>query len=294
MAPRSSATTLRPAFVNSLERMPPVQPRPTTTTSTSLSLVTMLRPPSAHVRDAERIGGERLVEILCDILAIDLDHAREADELPARLVAIAAVDRVGEHPLHHGLIDRGPEHPRRQPALEAHLAGGKANQDLLALLLVQTIERLAVGLGAIGIGRRNAGPIELRRRERKLIALARYPRLPRPLRIEPIALAPGAGERAIDIDVDAHIGALGRELIGGHHVIDQRLDERRLLKIEERIAGCRGRGGLSLRGRGDLEAGGCSRGATDHRALEKITSADIFFCSIVHATLLLPLLPVLP
>src|SRR3954470_15928911 len=93
IAPRSSATTFSPASANSLLRIPPVQPRPTTTTSTSLSFVTMrvhLRSPheaqrnagrifpsgaipdyaslhpgydshpgcSAHVRDAERIGGK--------------------------------------------------------------------------------------------------------------------------------------------------------------------------------------------------------------------------------------------
>ena len=43
-APRSNATTLRPASVSSLARMPPVQPRPTMTTSTSPSFVVMARP----------------------------------------------------------------------------------------------------------------------------------------------------------------------------------------------------------------------------------------------------------
>src|SRR5689334_12288477 len=145
MAPRSSATTLSPAFVSSFERMPPVQPRPTTTTSTSLSLDTMA-PSSAHVRDAERIGGERLVEIFCDILAVDLDHAREADQLPARLVAVAAVDRVREHAFHDGLIERGPERAHLEAAVELDLVGGKPDQHLLALLLVEPVEGLAVGL----------------------------------------------------------------------------------------------------------------------------------------------------
>ena len=57
------------------------------------------------------------------ILAIDRDHAREADQFPARFVAVAAVDRVREHAFHHGLIDRGPENPCRQPAVESELAG---------------------------------------------------------------------------------------------------------------------------------------------------------------------------
>ncbi len=43
------------------------------------------------------------------------------------------------------------------------------------------------------------------------------------------------------IDVDADVGALGRELVGRHHVVDQRLDEGRLLEIEEGVAGGDGR-----------------------------------------------------
>src|ERR1041385_1927813 len=94
--PRSSATTFNPASVNSLERMPPVQPRPTTTTSTSFSFVAM-PPSSAQVRDAEDVGGVFFAAILLDVIAVHRDGARKADQLPARLVAVAAVDRVGEH-----------------------------------------------------------------------------------------------------------------------------------------------------------------------------------------------------
>src|SRR5580704_3890149 len=241
MVPRSSATTLSPACASSFERMPPVQPRPTTTTSTSLSLVTMA-PSSAHVRDAERIGGERLVEIFRDILAVDLDHAREADQLPAGLVAVAAIDRVREHALHHGLIDGGPERSHLQAGVELDLVGGKPDQHLLALFLVEPVEGLAIGLAAIGVGGLDAGAIELRGRERQLIALARRAEFPRPLHIETIALAPGARERAIDIDVDAKIGALGGKLVGRHHVIDERLHESRLVEAQERIALARRRG----------------------------------------------------
>src|SRR5690349_12215301 len=109
MPPRSSATTLSPASESSFAKMPPVQPRPTITTSTSLSLVAMFPPPSAQIRDAH--GGVRkdLVAELADVLAIDRDRARKAEHLPARLVAIAAVDRVGEHALHYGLVHGAPE-----------------------------------------------------------------------------------------------------------------------------------------------------------------------------------------
>src|SRR5262249_60095280 len=104
----------------------------------------------------------------------------------------------------------------------------------------------------MGIGRCDAGAIELRRRKRQLIALARQAYLPRPLHIEPLALAPGAAERAVYVDVDADLGAFGRELVGWHHVIDQRLDESRLVEVQELVAlGRRLSGGLlRLRARG--------------------------------------------
>ena len=57
------------------------------------------------------------------------------------------------------------------------------------------------------------------------------------LHVEAVALAPAAGERAIDVDVDAEIGALRADLVGRDHVIDQRLDEGGLVEIEEGIAG---------------------------------------------------------
>src|SRR5438105_890556 len=115
MAPRSSATTFSPASANSLARIPPVQPRPTITTSTSLSFVAMA-PSSAHIRDADRIGRKRLVTKLLDVLAMHRDRAGKADHLPARLVAVTAVDRVRIHAFDHRLIERRPEHPYRQAA----------------------------------------------------------------------------------------------------------------------------------------------------------------------------------
>src|ERR1700687_2384086 len=149
MSPRSRATTFSPASVNSFARMPPVQPSPTMTASTSFNLVTMsssLEPchlsvgvciffalahdPSgqargqtcpksratfrdhalAHVRDAYGIVGEFLVAIFFDVLPMHRDRSGESDQPPARLVAVAAVDRVREHAFHYGLIQRGPEH----------------------------------------------------------------------------------------------------------------------------------------------------------------------------------------
>src|SRR5882757_3932592 len=132
MAPRSSATTFMPASVSSLARMPPVQPNPTMTTSTSLSFVVMARP-STHVRDAERLVRKRLAAILLHMIAMHRDDAGKADDGPSRLVAVAAVDRIGIHAFDHGLIQRRPECAHRQAVVERDFAAGQTGQHLLAL-----------------------------------------------------------------------------------------------------------------------------------------------------------------
>src|SRR3954471_14973135 len=171
IAPRSSATTFSPASASSLLRIPPVQPSPTTTTSTSLSFVTIVFP-SAHVGDAERIGGKFLVLVFFDVLAMHRDRTRKADQLPARLVAISAIDRVGEHALHYGLVEHGPERPHRQAAVEGDFRGRKPGKHLLALRLGEPVEGLAIGFAAMRVGRLKAGAIKLRRGEGQLISLA--------------------------------------------------------------------------------------------------------------------------
>src|SRR3954452_21221882 len=128
-----------PASVSSLARMPPVQPNPTMTTSTSLSFVVMARP-STHVRDAERLVRERLAAILLDVIAMHRDDAGKADDGPACLVAIAAIDRVGIHAFDHGLVQRRPERAHGQPVVERYLAGGQAGQHLLALRRLDPVE----------------------------------------------------------------------------------------------------------------------------------------------------------
>ena len=163
------------------------------------------------------------------------------------------------------------------PLSKVTLPVGKSEQHLLTLLFVEPVEQLAVGLAAMRIGRCDAGAIKLRRRERQLVALARHSHFPRPLHIEPFALAPGAGERAVDVNIDADIGAFGRELVGGHHVIDQRLDESRFVEVQELVAlGRRFRGGL-LRLRAGRRNGGCGgrcgRTARD-RLFQEITPAE--------------------
>src|SRR4051794_6248056 len=178
-----------PASVSSLARMPPVQPNPTMTTSTSLSFVVMARP-STHVRDAERFVRERLAAILLDMIAMHRDDSGKADDGPARLVAVAAVDRVGIHALDHRLIHRRPEQARRQPVVKSDFAGGQADQHLLALSVLDAVECFAENLAAMRVGRLDAGAIELGGRQRQLIALAWCALLPRALHIKAITLAP--------------------------------------------------------------------------------------------------------
>src|SRR6267378_3374908 len=71
--PRSRATTFKPAALSSLASMPPVQPSPTMTTSTSFSLVVMSSSLSAHVRDADGVDRVFLVAVLLDVLVVDRD-----------------------------------------------------------------------------------------------------------------------------------------------------------------------------------------------------------------------------
>src|SRR5579859_4533495 len=151
MAPRSSATTFRPASVSSFARMPPVQPNPTMTTSTSLSFVVMAVS-LAHIRDADGLVGEWLVAILRDVVAMHRDDAGKSDDGPSGLVTVAAVNRIGIHALDHCLIKRGPEHPHRRAVVEGDLAGGEAGQNLLPLIRGDPVERVAVSLAAMRVG----------------------------------------------------------------------------------------------------------------------------------------------
>src|SRR5258706_5115140 len=181
--PRSSATTFRPAALNSLASMPPVQPRPTMTTSTSFSLAATSFS-SAHVRDAHGVDRVFLVAILFDVLVVHRDHPGEADHLPAGLVSVAAVNRVREHALHDVLVHRREENARGRPVFERHLAGPQTLEKFLALALADLVEALAVSLHAERIGRGDAGAVQLGGGERELVALARHAPLPPALHVE--------------------------------------------------------------------------------------------------------------
>jgi hypothetical protein len=88
--------------------------------------------------------------------------------------------------------------------------------------------------------------------------------------------APGARERAVNVDIDADLGAFWRELVGWQNVIDQRLDESRLVKVQELVAlGRLGSGLLRLRARSRNGGcgGRCGRTARDRR-FQEITPAE--------------------
>src|SRR5258706_809770 len=283
MPPRSSATTFKPAAESSLARIPPVQPRPTMTASTSLSLVAMA---SAHVLDGDRRDGVLLAAVLLDVLVVHRERAGEAEQLPAGLVAVAAMDRVGEEPLDHGLVHRDEEDARGRPALEGDLAALEREEKLLALCGADLVEGLAVALRAVRVGRGDAGAVERRGRDRQLVALVRRSRLPRALLVQALALAPGARESAVDVDGEPYVGALRRVLVGGHHVIDQRLHERRFVGVEVGIGrrarrwgrrGARRRRRLpQLRLCRARERRRC-RGGARHRAFQERAAALGFF-----------------
>ena len=98
-----------------------------------------------------------------------------------------------------------------------------------------------------------------------------------------------AGQRAVDENVDAHVSALGRMLVGRHHVIDHRFDECRFIEIQKRVS--RRRSGRALRLRG-LRCGHCRRRSSSYCAagngtLQKIAAAEafVFFVFVFHDVL---------
>ena len=128
-APRSSPThgEARPSSARAA-MIPPTQPTPTMTTSTFLfamatSLLSHGLCSSRAVRRSARIIGSGLCSYgyglsAEDVLVVDVAAAHrvagEADPLPADHVPVAAVRRVGEHPLEHVLAEHREEVDARE------------------------------------------------------------------------------------------------------------------------------------------------------------------------------------
>src|SRR5437660_8773053 len=146
--PRSSPTTCSPDSASSFARMEPLSPTPTTTTSADFSLVAMsvLSHEEHMLRMAmlverglalEDVGdrhGQRVVRhaVLLHQVCVHRRDAGEADQLPADLAAVAAVDRIGEVAL-DGVVEEHVEEEARRHRLERELAFVERAQHLVLL-----------------------------------------------------------------------------------------------------------------------------------------------------------------
>src|SRR5271163_1107144 len=115
--PRSRHTTLSPALASSMDMIEPTTPLPTTTTSTDFNFVVdisaflvavaldddVLRkafridrhPAGLDVKHADGFGVVRLAAGE-QFAVLAAGHAGETEQLPTHLVAVAAVQRIGE------------------------------------------------------------------------------------------------------------------------------------------------------------------------------------------------------
>src|SRR5882672_3824721 len=172
--PRSRPTTLNPASASSLARMVPLSPTPTTTASTGLSRVAIgsVLPREQHVlrmpglverrlplEDVDDRYRQRVVRhaVLLNVLRVHRGDAGKADQLPADLVAVAAVDRIGEEAL-DGVVQQQVEEEARRHRLERKLGLVERAQHFVLLGARQffkwTPELLAAG--RIDLGDRRA------------------------------------------------------------------------------------------------------------------------------------------
>src|SRR5439155_22875849 len=185
----------------SFARMVPVRPTPTVTTSTGFSLVAMALGPRlvvehhvdrvavlvhmgdflGDVGDRHRLGAVGDA-VLLDEGSVYSGEPGEAHQLPAGLVAVPAVYRVGEKTL-DGVGEQHVEEKLRAHLLELDLASVKALQHLVLLHAGGRVEGLAVGFAAIVVRIADSGAVDRRGRQRRLVALLRRPLGPRALRV---------------------------------------------------------------------------------------------------------------
>src|SRR5262249_14363182 len=85
-----------------------------------------------------------------------------------------------------------------------------------------------------------------------------------------------------DENVEAEVGALGGVFIGRNHMIDQRLDERGFVVMQELVANRRRRRTLlSLCGFSQIAGSCCRSRAAGHGALKEITAPKFFVCHVL-------------
>src|SRR5215470_19955917 len=254
-------TTLRPDSASSLARIVPVTPTPTTTTSTGFSLVAIaassVEPRQEHVlRMAVLVGRDRVAlhvrdrywlgvvghAVPLDVLAVRGGDAGKAHELPRDLVAVAAVDRVGEEALDR-VREQQIEEERSRQRRERELSGLELRKDLVLLCSLQLRKGLLKAEHAGGIHFRNRRAVDLLRRERRLVPLLRRALGPRPLPVVARHRAPGTGELLVDEVRNAGLLRSGSELVGRDEACDRGLDELDLRRSEVHICLRQRRGG---------------------------------------------------
>ena len=120
--------------------------------------------------------------MLLDERSVYSGDPREAHQLPAGLVAVPAVYRVGEKTL-DGVGEQHIEEKLRAHLLKLDLASVKALQHLVLLRAGERVEGLAVGFAAIVVRIADPGAVDRRGRQRRLVALLRRPLGPRALRV---------------------------------------------------------------------------------------------------------------
>src|SRR5258706_703700 len=225
--PRSSPTTFRPDSASSFARMVPVRPTPTITASTGLSRVAMsaLLPGDEHVlrvaglvhlgaafedvEDRHRLRGVGHA-VLVDMTRVHGGDAWETDQLPAGLVAVAAVDRVAEEAL-DGVVEQQVEEEPCRHRFERELAVLEPAQHIVLLAGGELFERLAEHRADLADRR----AVDLLRGERRPVALLRHSLGMRPLAIHLRHRAEAAEELLIDEIGDAGFLRARPEVVGG-------------------------------------------------------------------------------
>ena len=148
----------------------------------------------------------------------------EAHQLPAGLVAVASVHRVGEKPL-DGVGEQRVEEKLRAHLLKLDLASVKALQHLILLRAGERVEGLAVGLLAMVVRIADAGAVYRRGRQGRLVALLRRALGPGALRVLLRHRAVAAEELLVDEVGDAGFLRAGPQLVFGDQVRNRRVEE---------------------------------------------------------------------
>src|SRR5262245_34058023 len=161
-----------------------------------------------EVGDRLRFGAVALMAVFLNEVGVKRRQARIADHFPAGLVAVAAVNRVGEEAFHYQVDERVEELAAVEVA-ELGLTRFERFKRIHALLRTELVEVLAVRLAGPRIGGSDAGGEILTRRERELIALLGFAFADRAVAVELGTAAPAAGELAVAEDHDAALGARG-------------------------------------------------------------------------------------